>query len=313
MKISIIVPVYNVSEYIVECLDSVAAQRCEDCECIIVDDCGTDDSMEKVSHWLENYSGKIPFRVLHHECNKGLSAARNTGTKDAKGDYVLFIDSDDYLLDGAIESFEAALRQYPEADVVMGCFDCEDEGQRRSWNVRPHYPDYITDRRSIEANLIASPIVWNKLMRLSLLRERGLKFSTEVAMAEDLLFTYSLAKNAQSVAYVRNVMYYYRYRETSLSRCAERSISRIRDMVKVLSSIQRGEVSNRYNAIRFHVLREMRFLITGRRPYTLTGAWHEFDRFAFSFFLSELVHLRLKNLVILTAFLPPMSKLIAHK
>lgn len=77
--VSIIIPVNNVSDYVEECLQSVAAQTYTAIECIIVDDCGTDDSMQKVESFITNYQGPITFKILHHEHNRGLSAARNTG------------------------------------------------------------------------------------------------------------------------------------------------------------------------------------------------------------------------------------------
>ena len=80
MKISIIVPVYNVAPYIAACLQSVMHQTCQDAlECILVDDCGTDNSMEVVGEMLQSYEGPIGFKVVHHTENRGLSAARNTG------------------------------------------------------------------------------------------------------------------------------------------------------------------------------------------------------------------------------------------
>ena len=78
MKVSIVVPVYNVAPYIAECIQSVMHQSWQGAlECIFVDDCGTDDSMAVVEKELQEYQGAIDFRILHHERNRGLSAARN--------------------------------------------------------------------------------------------------------------------------------------------------------------------------------------------------------------------------------------------
>ena len=116
--ISIIVPVYNVQEYIIECLDSIAAQTYTNgVECILVDDCGNDDSMKTVHDYLNRYKGEIDFRVVRHEHNRGLSAARNTGIMDAKGKYVLFVDSDDRILPDMFEKMINTLEK-EDADVV---------------------------------------------------------------------------------------------------------------------------------------------------------------------------------------------------
>ena len=82
MKISIIVPVYNVEQYIKECFDSIAAQTYKgDIECIFVDDCGQDKSVEILEKMIADYQGGISFSIIHHEHNKGLSGARNTMPK----------------------------------------------------------------------------------------------------------------------------------------------------------------------------------------------------------------------------------------
>ena len=80
MKVSIIIPVFNVSEYIERCIKSVMNQTYSDIECLIVDDATLDDSIEKCERLIVEYKGPIKFSILHHQKNRGLSAARNTGT-----------------------------------------------------------------------------------------------------------------------------------------------------------------------------------------------------------------------------------------
>ena len=103
MKISVIIPVYNVEKYIRRCLLSVKDQKCEDfnIECLIVDDCSPDGSMTIVRDLIEKNDDKsITFTIISHEKNKGLSEARNSGIKASTGDYLYFIDSDDDILSG---------------------------------------------------------------------------------------------------------------------------------------------------------------------------------------------------------------------
>ena len=91
MKISIIVPVYNVEPYIRECFSSIATQTYKGkIECIFVDDCGQDKSVEILEELIADYHGSISFSIIHHEHNKGLSGARNTGICHATGDYLYF-------------------------------------------------------------------------------------------------------------------------------------------------------------------------------------------------------------------------------
>ena len=88
IKVSIIIPIYNVAQYIKRCIDSVLIQECVDCdiECILVNDCTPDDSMEIVRSMMDDYHGEIHFVICNHDKNKGLSAARNTGILVATGD-----------------------------------------------------------------------------------------------------------------------------------------------------------------------------------------------------------------------------------
>ena len=80
MNISIIIPTYNVQDYIAKCLESIATQTYTDgVECLVIDDCGTDNSIAIAEQFIANYSGPISFQIIHHEQNKGVSAARNTG------------------------------------------------------------------------------------------------------------------------------------------------------------------------------------------------------------------------------------------
>ncbi len=113
MKISIIVPVYNVERYIEECLKSVMEQNFGGAlECIVVDDCGSDSSMAVVERLTGAYTGPIEFRIISHDRNRGLSAARNSGIRAASGDYVSFLDSDDRLLPGAIAAMAVVAENF---------------------------------------------------------------------------------------------------------------------------------------------------------------------------------------------------------
>lgn len=98
MKLSIVIPVFNVAPYIADCLRSVMRQTYTgSMECLIVDDCGTDDSIAIAKQMIADYKGPIRFQILHHEWNRGLSAARNTGTEAATGEYLYYLDSDDEI------------------------------------------------------------------------------------------------------------------------------------------------------------------------------------------------------------------------
>lgn len=114
--VSVIIPVYNVEEYLQECLDSVLTQSYSNIEIICVDDCGTDGSM----HIVEDFSRKDRrIKIIHHEHNKGLGPARNTGMEEASGEYILFLDSDDMLYPDSLQQL-VDNAQKTKADVVAG-------------------------------------------------------------------------------------------------------------------------------------------------------------------------------------------------
>ena len=97
MKISVIIPVYNVEKYIYRCIESIINQTMtEDIECIIVNDATPDKSINIIKEILSHYNGNISFKIINHEKNEGLAAARETGMKYAQGDYIIHLDSDDY-------------------------------------------------------------------------------------------------------------------------------------------------------------------------------------------------------------------------
>ncbi len=221
MRISVIIPVYNVSLYIDECLESVAAQTYKDIECILIDDCGTDDSMAKVRSFVQGYKGQVEFLVEYHDRNKGLSEARNTGIKRASGDYIYFLDSDDFLSPDCLESLTECLKSHPEVEMVQGSRkekdigaigyyeDCEIGGVTYLDNPRDIRKAYYTSKLPVMA--------WNKLIKRSVLMENELYFPAGL-YHEDLLWTYFLAKNLTCMAVCNKVTYIYRHTDSSITR-----------------------------------------------------------------------------------------------
>ena len=118
MKVSIIIPVHNVAPYVEECIQSVLRQDYKNLEIIIIDDCGMDNSMELVEELVKNSSRDIV--ILRHDYNKGLSAARNTGIKQATGDYIFFLDSDDFIETYCISVLVEIAKDCVDADMVYG-------------------------------------------------------------------------------------------------------------------------------------------------------------------------------------------------
>ena len=172
MKISVIIPVYNVEQYVRRCLESVIMQDNggADIECILVDDCGKDRSMEIVRQIVADYQGPIQFVLLAHEHNRGLSAARNTGIDAATGDYILFVDSDDWLLANAISKFVDALERHPYLDMVIGRHNCKSEDR----DIPEIDKEILFDNYQVRQLLVIIKYkkcsAWNKIARIQIVK-----------------------------------------------------------------------------------------------------------------------------------------------
>ena len=220
-KISIIIPIYNVEPYIEECLQSVMRQTYKGkIECILVDDCGTDNSMEVTERLIEVYNGPIKFNVLHHEHNRGLSAARNTGMDAACGDYVYFLDSDDWISDDCIERLTHPL-SFEQFDFVVGNYS---RNGKDSFVTCPEGEYYKNGLKPIDSGKKSKSIgsdgipvsACNKLFRKKFLIDNQLFFETG-KVYEDTIFSFDLGCVEKKYYVVKSITYYYRNREESIT------------------------------------------------------------------------------------------------
>ena len=212
MDVSIIIPTYNVASYIIECLESVASQTYRgSLECIVVDDCGTDDSIALAESFIQHYQGNINFRILHREKNGGLSAARNTGLNEAKGEFVYFLDSDDYITPDCIESLVEVAKYFPKVEIVQGGI-VNTKGTIIYDSTRFKTPQLLEDRKDIYSKLVFGKLPvssWNKLIRRDFLKENSIDFY-EGVIHEDVDFLYKLAAHVTSFALCPVITYCYR-------------------------------------------------------------------------------------------------------
>ena len=256
MKISVIVPVYNVAPYIAACLQSVMHQTCQDAlECILVDDCGTDNSMEVVGEMLQSYEGPIGFKVVHHTQNRGLSAARNTGMAEATGDYVYFLDSDDEITPDCIQRLATPLQQ--EAfDMVVG--ECRIEGGSIP-GVALQLPGgtILRGKEILHAYRLQQWYMMsvNKLYRLDFLRHNAQQFK-EGILHEDELWSFQLACLAQSMTIISAETYIYKLRQGSITEhtLSPRHITSLNTILAEMSSFAQTHAltsdSDAHNIIR---------------------------------------------------------------
>ena len=219
MKLSIIIPVYNVAPYIEDCLRSVMRQTYQGTmECLIVDDCGTDDSMAIAERVIASYEGPIVFQILHHERNRGLSAARNTGTLAAKGDYLYYLDSDDVITEDCIALLMGKAEEYPEAELVQGNSCCHTLTGETVVFIKQYALAVASSNDEVRKCYYRqmTVYVWNKLIRRDFLIEHHL-FNKEGIIFEDQLWIFYLLKYLNKVCFVSSITFHWRMRSHSIS------------------------------------------------------------------------------------------------
>ena len=247
--VSIIIPIYNVEPYILCCLQSVANQTLtEGVECILVDDCGKDKSISLAEEFVNRYTGDIFFKIVHHDHNKGLSAARNTGILTARGKYVYFLDSDDSISTDCIDGFCGIIKEHPEVDLVQGLIDQNSPYMSQfSSKVLPQYTDKRTYIKKALLDYDKLPVcAANKMVRRQLIIDNNLYFK-EGIIHEDNHWSFFLAKYVKSIAINRKICYIYTENPSSITkkinieREREGFLTIINDFCSNIDCFMRGE------------------------------------------------------------------------
>lgn len=214
-KVSIVIPVYNVEKHIERCLDSVLAQTYKNISVIIIDDGSTDSSGAICDSYAEK---EERIRVFHTE-NRGLCNARNAGLDKIKGDYVIFVDSDDYLAPDTIEFLLDRLHKY-DADISAGGYDCVDEEGNSTPREKTSFDDgaittdeywrlFYTDVRTYYV------VVWAKLYKGSLWK--SVRFPTKRGLYhEDEFVTHQILDQCETIALSNKTIYHYLQRQGSI-------------------------------------------------------------------------------------------------
>lgn len=231
MKVSIIVPVYNASAFIKECMDSVWSQTMtEGLECILIDDCSTDDTLEIIHNYI-NVNDNIS--LLRQKRNQGPSAARNRGIREARGEYVFFLDADDTITPDCMESLYG-LAKLHDADYVQGKYF------NVNGNVEPSSPSVLTDRKEIKRLLLNHNKIQftphNRLVRRQMIIENNLFFNEQIKVREDFLWMTFVAKYVRRFASCDKPTYIRGYNDDSLTNNinVEREIAGYRVLIETM-------------------------------------------------------------------------------
>lgn len=208
-KVSVIVPVYNVQDYLRECLDSLANQTLENIEVLMIND-GSPDESPKI---IDEYADRFPnFKAFHKE-NGGLGHTRNFGIKHAQGEYIAFVDSDDYIPFDALEKMYNYAKYY-DADVVVGKairFKSNEDILYDPSNGLYECVDYVTNIYS-SPELFHNGIVANKLHRKKNILENNIFFPEKI-LYEDTFFAVKEYIESNKIVVIPDICYYWRIRE----------------------------------------------------------------------------------------------------
>lgn len=209
-KISIIIPAYNVELYIEKCIKSVLNQTYKNLEIIMIDDCSPDNCGQIIDEYAKKDSR---IRSFHHHKNQGLSAARNTGLKYASGDWILMIDSDDWL---EFQACEILLKKAKEYDVDIVC--CGHNNVYDDKTIPHHYDSDLkmNNKEALKVLLqdkMIKSFAWDKLVRKELFE--NVQYP-DGRLFEDIATTYKLFHKACSVLLIPDILYNYVQRSNSI-------------------------------------------------------------------------------------------------
>ena len=248
--ISVIVPVFNVEQYLPECLDSIIFQSYKNLEIICIND-GSTDGSEKI---LQSYADKDNRIKIISKPNGGVSQSRNRGIEVAQGAYISFVDSDDVLLPDFYEKLIDGIKDGDNDVIQSGTIFWHKQNQTVKGNLSAN----ISDFGKILAHL-KKCYVWNKLWRKSFLDKNELRFDEHIGYCEDVLFTIKAAFYAKSWKFINYAGYLYRYNEQSASHSSTKEAKRRLDRYEVIKQSLRFAAENDFTFEKIKALED--FLI----------------------------------------------------
>ncbi|MBQ9760437.1 MAG: glycosyltransferase [Clostridia bacterium] len=238
IKISVIIPVYNTATFLPKCLDSLHSQKYEDVEYILVNDGSTDNSL----HVCEVYAQKDERFVVISKENGGPSSARNLAISKARGEYITFVDSDDYIEENAYETIADLLEKHEDPDMLVFGAELTPFGA-------PDYMYRMTNTRDIvyekfEPAILfdevgARPFLWLQVIRRSLIVDHNIKMDESIRLGEDQVFQMEVIPFAQKVVFTSHKLYYYRWRRVGsiMSETSEKKIMKLRLHVDLVDKV----------------------------------------------------------------------------
>lgn len=206
IKVSILVPFFKVENYVGKCVESLFCQTYKNIEYVFVNDCTPDKSMEIINENIDKFGVKDKCKIIEHKTNKGISTSRNDCLDNATGDYILFIDSDDYIDLDMVESLVNAAKEN-DADI-SGCGYTEEFGDRSVDMPQVYTNDHDEMLKAITVLKIKG-VMWKLLIRRSIVEDNNVRFLPDNTVVEDYLFCCKVFFYAKKFASVERCMYHY--------------------------------------------------------------------------------------------------------
>lgn len=255
-EVTIGIPVYNAEKYIRRAMDSALAQTFASIEFLILDDCGSDLTIDIIRDYQKSHPRGKDIRIVSQPYNKGIGEARNRIVDETRGQYLYFMDSDDSISPNAIELLYNASKKY-DADVVYGSYQRIEEYGGKVNNIYRKYTPAIFLKENefaiwvYESYNNLQAMIWNILFRIDVFRKNNLRY-LPINYLEDLVFTIDLPSYVNRAVMLEDITYFYFCREGSLSKYQKRTY------------IEKREIQSTIGAMRF--LKKNSILIR-EKPY----------------------------------------------
>ncbi|MEC1072263.1 glycosyltransferase [Priestia megaterium] len=242
IKLSIIVPVYNLEKFVGRCLESILCQVNDEVEIIIIDDGSTDNSGTIIDEYAQKHSN---IRVTH-KSNEGISKTRNKGLVQAKGEYVLFVDSDDYIAGNMVKTMlNQAINKNADIVISKAVNEWSDQTKEDMFTKDFDESEVINGMEAVKrfwaGEINGHP--WNKLIRRELMVNNNIVFPEDKKIYEDAPTLFKLYLKANRIAFVNQNLYYYVQHPGSVTK--KPKFSMLYDHVDMIRAIE-GSVDKRY-------------------------------------------------------------------
>lgn len=222
IKISIVVPVYNAALYLEQCVKSLMMQTYNDIEYLFVDDASSDGSVELLRSLCSQYPSRVEqCKIFENKDNKGVAYCRQLGMKNATGEYIIHVDSDDYVATDFIEKMTGKAID-TQSDVVICNFSRVYEGK-----IKVNTSFQEMERNELIKRLLigtAHNALWNKLVKRSIIADNNLYPDDSFRLLEDKAITFRFIYFANKIAFINEPLYFYRKRDNSLTDINQRML-----------------------------------------------------------------------------------------